>query len=96
MPGKKEMPRREAVKLAAAFGSALGFGAAVEAASATGRAAIRIERMHFKVSGEDGLISSIPLASSVAEKVMNENKLNIKLYRNAKRVNGGQCFAWEE
>jgi hypothetical protein len=99
MSRKKAMSRREAVKLAAAaaaFGSALGFGATAEAASGPGRTTLKLERMYFKIYREDNLISSVPLAGSVAEEVMNENKLKIKFYRNTKLVNGGQYFTWED
>jgi len=97
MPKKKEMSRREAVKLAAAaaaFGSVLGYGVSAEAGSGAERADLKVEKMCFKIYRKDILLTTLPLPPNVCGDIMTGNKLLLKHYRNDVLANGADIFSW--
>jgi len=97
MSKKKEMSRREALKLAAAaaaFGSVLGYGVSAEAGSGAERADLKVEKMYIKIFRKDTLLSTLPLPPNVCGDIMTGNKLLLKFYRNNELVNGAEIFAW--
>jgi len=95
MSKKKEMSRREALKLAAAaFGSVLGYGVSAEAGSGAERADLKVEKMYIKIFRKDILLSMLPLPPNVCGDIITGNKLLLKFYRNDILVNGADIFSW--